>query len=72
MEMGSFQERITSTKKGSITSIQAVYAHVDDLTNPIVATTFAHSYDTVIPLRGLANKGIYPIVGPLDSTSTML
>lgn len=71
-EMGSLQERITSTKKGSITSIQAVYVPADDLTDPAPATTFAHSDATTVLSRGLAAKGIYPAVDPLDSTSTML
>jgi F-type H+/Na+-transporting ATPase subunit beta len=71
-EMGSLQERITSTKKGSITSIQAVYVPADDLTDPAPATTFAHLDATTVLSRGLASKGIYPIVDPLDSTSTML
>nr|ABA96139.1 ATP synthase beta chain, putative [Oryza sativa Japonica Group] len=71
-EMGSLQERITSTKKGSITSIQAVYVHADDLTDPAPATTFAHLDATTVLSRGLASKGIYPAVDPLDSTSTML
>ncbi|PUZ66604.1 hypothetical protein GQ55_3G331800 [Panicum hallii var. hallii] len=71
-EMGSLQERITSTKKGSITSIQAVYVPADDLTDPAPATTFAHLDATTVLSRGLASKGIYPTVDPLDSTSTML
>jgi F-type H+-transporting ATPase subunit beta len=71
-EMGSLQERITSTKRGSITSIQAVYVPADDLTDPAPAMTFAHLYATTVPSRGLATKGIYPAVDPLDSTSTML
>nr|VDD22437.1 unnamed protein product [Brassica rapa] len=71
-EMGSLQERITSTKKGSITSIQAVYVPADDLTDPAPATTFAHLDATTVLSRGLAAKGIYPAVDPLDSTSTML
>jgi F-type H+-transporting ATPase subunit beta len=71
-EMGSLQERITSTKRGSITSIQAVYVPTDDLTDPTPAMTFAHLYATTVPSRGLAAKGIYPAVDPLDSTSTML
>jgi len=66
------QERITSTKKGSITSIQAVYVPADDLTDPAPATTFAHLDATTVLSRGLASKGIYPAVDPLDSTSTML
>ncbi|PNT60816.1 hypothetical protein BRADI_5g05668v3 [Brachypodium distachyon] len=71
-EMGSLQERIASTKKGSITSIQAVYVPADDLTDPALATTFAHLDATTVLSRGLASKGIYPAVDPLDSTSTML
>jgi F-type H+-transporting ATPase subunit beta len=71
-EMGSLQERITSTKTGSITSIQAVYVPADDLTDPAPATTFAHLDATTVLSRGLAAKGIYPAVDPLDSTSTML
>ena len=71
-EMGALQERITSTKEGSITSIQAVYVPADDLTDPAPATTFAHLDATTVLSRGLAAKGIYPAVDPLDSTSTML
>ncbi|XP_035681722.1 ATP synthase subunit beta, chloroplastic [Branchiostoma floridae] len=71
-EMGSLQERITSTTNGSITSIQAVYVPADDLTDPAPATTFAHLDATTVLSRGLASKGIYPAVDPLDSTSTML
>ncbi|KAI5650763.1 hypothetical protein M9H77_36768 [Catharanthus roseus] len=71
-KMGSLQERITSTKEGSITSIQAVYVPADDLTDPTPATTFAHLDATTILSSGLAAKGIYPAVDPLDSTSTML
>jgi len=71
-EMGSLQERITSTKTGSITSIQAVYVPADDLTDPAPATTFAHLDATTVLSRNLAAKGIYPAVDPLDSTSTML
>ena len=71
-EMGAMQERITSTKKGSITSVQAVYVPADDLTDPAPATTFAHLDATTVLSRGLASKGIYPAVDPLDSTSTML
>ncbi|MCL2932066.1 MAG: F0F1 ATP synthase subunit beta [Trichodesmium sp. MAG_R03] len=71
-EMGELQERITSTKEGSITSIQAVYVPADDLTDPAPATTFAHLDATTVLSRGLASKGIYPAVDPLDSTSTML
>jgi len=71
-EMGGLQERITSTTLGSITSIQAVYVPADDLTDPAPATTFAHLDATTVLSRGLASKGIYPAVDPLDSTSTML
>jgi F-type H+/Na+-transporting ATPase subunit beta len=71
-EMGALQERITSTTQGSITSIQAVYVPADDLTDPAPATTFAHLDATTVLSRGLAAKGIYPAVDPLDSTSTML
>ena len=71
-EMGGLQERITSTTEGSITSIQAVYVPADDLTDPAPATTFAHLDATTVLSRGLASKGIYPAVDPLDSTSTML
>jgi F-type H+/Na+-transporting ATPase subunit beta len=65
-EIGFLQERITSTKKGSITSIQAVYIPASDLTNPAPATTFAHLDATTVLSRGLASKGIYPAVDPLD------
>ncbi|MCF2972615.1 F0F1 ATP synthase subunit beta [Synechococcus sp. Nb3U1] len=71
-EMGNLQERITSTKQGSITSVQAVYVPADDLTDPAPATTFAHLDSTVVLSRGLAAKGIYPAVDPLDSASTIL
>jgi F-type H+-transporting ATPase subunit beta len=71
-EMGTLQERITSTKDGSITSIQAVYVPADDLTDPASATTFTHLDACTVLSRGLASKGIYPAVDPLDSTSTML
>ncbi len=71
-EMGELQERITSTKNGSITSIQAVYVPADDLTDPAPATTFGHLDSTVVLDRGLAALGIYPAVDPLDSTSTIL
>ena len=71
-EMGKFQERITSTKKGSITSVQAVYVPADDLTDPAPATVFAHLDATTILNRAIAEKGIYPAVDPLDSTSRML
>ena len=71
-EMGELQERITSTTKGSITSVQAVYVPADDLTDPAPATTFAHLDSTVVLSRGLAELAIYPAVDPLDSTSTIL
>ena len=71
-EMGSLQERITTTKKGSITSIQAVYVPADDLTDPSPATTFAHLDATVVLSRDIASLGIYPAVDPLDSTSRQL
>ncbi len=71
-DMGELQERITSTKEGSITSIQAVYVPADDLTDPAPATTFAHLDGTTVLSRGLASKGIYPAVDPLGSNSTML
>jgi F-type H+/Na+-transporting ATPase subunit beta len=71
-DVGALQERITSTNEGSITSIQAVYVPADDLTDPAPATTFAHLDGTTVLSRGLASKGIYPAVDPLDSTSTML
>lgn len=71
-EMGALQERITSTKNGSITSVQAVYVPADDLTDPAPATTFAHLDSTVVLNRSLAELGIYPAVDPLDSTSTIL
>mgnify|MGYP000994491889 FL=1 len=71
-EMGALQERITSTDKGSITSIQAVYVPADDLTDPAPATTFAHLDSTVVLSRSLSELGIYPAVDPLDSSSTIL
>lgn len=71
-EIGGLQERITSTRDGSITSIQAVYVPADDLTDPAPATTFAHLDATTVLSRNLASKGIYPAVDPLDSTSMML
>ncbi|NJP10713.1 MAG: F0F1 ATP synthase subunit beta [Leptolyngbyaceae cyanobacterium RU_5_1] len=71
-DVGDLQERITSTTEGSITSIQAVYVPADDLTDPAPATTFAHLDGTTVLSRGLASKGIYPAVDPLDSSSTML
>ena len=70
--MGVLQERITSTKSGSITSIQAVYVPADDLTDPSPATTFAHLDATVVLSRNIAELGIYPAVDPLDSTSRQL
>jgi F-type H+-transporting ATPase subunit beta len=71
-EMGALQERITSTMKGSITSVQAVYVPADDLTDPAPATTFAHLDATTVLSREIASLGIYPAVDPLDSSSTML
>ncbi len=71
-EMGQLQERITSTTKGSVTSVQAVYVPADDLTDPAPATTFAHLDSTVVLSRALSELGIYPAVDPLDSTSTIL
>jgi F-type H+-transporting ATPase subunit beta len=71
-EMGALQERITSTTKGSITSVQAVYVPADDLTDPAPATTFAHLDSTVVLNRSLSELGIYPAVDPLDSSSTIL
>lgn len=71
-EMGNLQERITSTSKGSVTSVQAVYVPADDLTDPAPATTFAHLDSTVVLNRSLSELGIYPAVDPLDSTSTIL
>lgn len=71
-EMGELQERITSTKSGSITSVQAVYVPADDLTDPAPATTFAHLDSTVVLSRAISDLGIYPAVDPLDSTSTIL
>ncbi len=71
-EMGVLQERITSTKTGSITSVQAVYVPADDLTDPSPATTFAHLDSTVVLSRDIAAKGIYPAIDPLDSTSRQL
>jgi F-type H+-transporting ATPase subunit beta len=70
--MGVLQERITSTKHGSITSIQAVYVPADDLTDPAPATTFAHLDATTVLSRGIASQGIYPAVDPLESTSRIL
>jgi F-type H+-transporting ATPase subunit beta len=71
-EMGRLQERITSTKKGSVTSVQAVYVPADDLTDPAPATTFGHLDSTVVLSRALSELGIYPAVDPLDSSSTIL
>ncbi|HEY0466937.1 MAG TPA: F0F1 ATP synthase subunit beta [Polyangiaceae bacterium] len=71
-EMGGLQERITSTKKGSITSVQAIYVPADDLTDPAPATAFAHLDATTVLSRAISELGIYPAVDPLDSTSTML
>jgi F-type H+-transporting ATPase subunit beta len=71
-EMGELQERITSTKKGSITSMQAVYVPADDYTDPAPATTFAHLDSTIVLERSIAEKGIYPAVDPLASTSRIL
>jgi F-type H+-transporting ATPase subunit beta len=70
--LGELQERITSTKKGSITSVQCVYVPADDLTDPAPATTFAHLDGTVVLSRPIAELGIYPAVDPLDSTSRIL
>ena len=71
-EMGALQERITSTRKGSITSVQAVYVPADDLTDPAPATTFAHLDSTIVLNRALTELGLYPAVDPLDSSSTIL
>jgi hypothetical protein len=70
--MGQLQERITSTKKGSITSVQAIYVPADDLTDPAPATTFAHLDSTIVLSRALASIGIYPAIDPLESNSTAL
>jgi F-type H+-transporting ATPase subunit beta len=70
--MGNLQERITSTKKGSVTSVQAIYVPADDLTDPAPATTFAHLDATTVLSRQIAELGIYPAVDPLDSTSQIL
>ena len=70
--MGAMQERITSTNKGSITSVQSVYVPADDLTDPAPATTFAHLDATTVLSRKIAELGIYPAVDPLDSTSRIL
>lgn len=71
-EMGALQERITSTRKGSITSVQAVYVPADDLTDPAPATTFSHLDATTVLSRDIASQGIYPAVDPLESTSRIL
>ena len=71
-EMGNLQERITSTNKGSITSVQAIYVPADDLTDPAPATTFSHLDATVVLSRAITELGIYPAVDPLDSTSRIL
>lgn len=71
-DMGTMQERITTTKKGSITSVQAIYVPADDLTDPAPATTFAHLDATTVLSRGIAELGIYPAVDPLDSTSRIM
>ena len=71
-DMGSMQERITTTTKGSITSVQAIYVPADDLTDPAPATTFAHLDATTVLSRGIAELGIYPAVDPLDSTSRIM
>jgi flagellar biosynthesis/type III secretory pathway ATPase len=71
-DMGALQERITTTRKGSITSVQAIYVPADDLTDPAPATTFSHLDATTVLSRGIAEKGIYPAVDPLDSTSRIL
>ena len=71
-EMGQLQERITSTRKGSVTSIQAIYVPADDLTDPAPASVFAHLNATTTLSRSISEKGIYPAVDPLDSTSTIL
>merc|ERR1719149_173749 len=71
-DLGALQERITTTKKGSITSVQAIYVPADDLTDPAPATTFAHLDATTVLSRRVSELGIYPAVDPLDSTSRML
>src|SRR5204862_2063635 len=71
-DMGALQERITTTTKGSITSVQAIYVPADDLTDPAPATSFAHLDATTTLSRSIAEKGIYPAVDPLDSTSRLL
>merc|ERR1712042_15283 len=70
--MGSMQERITTTKKGSITSVQAIYVPADDLTDPSPATTFSHLDATTVLSRGIAELGFYPAVDPLESTSRIM
>ncbi len=70
--MGELQERITSTRRGSVTSVQAIYVPADDLTDPAPASVFAHLNATTVLSRSIAEKGIYPAVDPLDSTSTIL
>jgi len=71
-EMGQLQERITSTRRGSVTSVQAIYVPADDLTDPAPASVFAHLNATTVLSRSIAEKGIYPAVDPLESTSTIL
>jgi F-type H+-transporting ATPase subunit beta len=71
-EMGELQERITSTRQGSVTSVQAIYVPADDLTDPAPASVFAHLNATTVLSRSISEKGIYPAVDPLDSTSTIL
>ena len=71
-EMGQLQERITSTREGSVTSVQAIYVPADDLTDPAPASVFAHLNATTVLSRSISEKGIYPAVDPLDSTSTIL
>ena len=71
-DMGALQERITTTKKGSITSVQAIYVPADDLTDPAPATSFSHLDATTVLNRAISEKGIYPAVDPLDSTSRIL
>ncbi|HYY73908.1 MAG TPA: F0F1 ATP synthase subunit beta, partial [Solirubrobacterales bacterium] len=71
-EMGELQERITSTQQGSVTSVQAIYVPADDLTDPAPASVFAHLNATTVLSRAISEKGIYPAVDPLDSTSTIL
>src|ERR1700754_4798802 len=71
-EMGQLQERITSTRQGSVTSVQAIYVPADDLTDPAPASVFAHLNATTVLSRAITEKGIYPAVDPLDSTSTIL